>query len=78
MPRERKGPASRPSLDLRDLGQLVVATPDAEPGPRTRPEPRRRRERWGWHFAGWMGPMYGPVPVGHLALGLIGLYFKLR
>ena len=35
------------------------------------------REGWRLHFAGWMGVMYGPVPVGHLLLGLLGLYVKL-
>jgi len=40
--------------------------------------PRAPRHGWRWSFAGWMGPMYGPVPVGHLVLGLVGLYFKLR
>jgi len=25
-----------------------------------------------------MGLMFGPVPIGHLTLGLVGLYFKLR
>lgn len=74
----RKGPAGgKPALDLRHLGRLVASAPAADLEPRPRPQPRRR-EHWGWRFAGWMGPMYGPVPVGHLALGLIGLYFKLR
>jgi hypothetical protein len=39
---------------------------------------RPPRPDWRWNFAGWMGLMYGPIPVGHLALGLVGLYFKLR
>jgi len=43
-----------------------------------RREYRRPRQGWRLRFAGWMGLMYGPIPVGHLALGLVGLYFELR
>lgn len=36
------------------------------------------REGWRWRLAGWMGVMYGPLPVSHLLIGLTGLYFRLR
>ena len=29
-------------------------------------------------LAGWLGVMYGPIPVSHLLIGLLGLYLRLR
>jgi hypothetical protein len=31
-----------------------------------------RRDDWQWRYSGWLGIMYGPVPVGWIA-GMIGL-----
>jgi predicted lipid-binding transport protein (Tim44 family) len=67
-----------PRIDLADLGRLVADAPPTDPASRRQREPTRRPVPWHWSFQGWMGPMFGPLPVGHLALGLIGLYFKLR
>ena len=71
---------SHPSLHLEGLTDLVAAETAARPRASSFRPPRAARHATGWrlHFAGWMGLMFGPVPIGHLALGLLGLYFKLR
>jgi len=70
----------RPRLQLEGLADLVASDTS-----RAVPVSSYRKPRevegggiWRFYFAGWMGLMFGPVPIGHLALGLVGLYFKLR
>ena len=72
--------AQKPSLELEGLNEFV-SQKSTRPGQVSsfRP-PREGREssRYRFYFAGWLGLMFGPIPIGHLVLGLAGLYFKLR
>jgi hypothetical protein len=29
------------------------------------------REHWEWRYSGWLGIMYGPIPVGWIALSIV-------
>ncbi|MAB80311.1 MAG: hypothetical protein CMJ89_13235 [Planctomycetes bacterium] len=75
-------PRKRPPLQLQGLAELVVADsgrPTAATAYRKpRVAPGSKNPVWRFYFAGWLGLMLGPIPIGHLAIGFLGLYFKLK
>ncbi len=38
-------------------------------------DPQPNQEPWRWSYSGWVGVMYGPVPVGIIAVALIALIY---
>lgn len=70
----------RPHLQLEGLADLVASETSraAQVSSFRKPRGVEGGGLWRFYFAGWMGLMFGPVPIGHLTLGLVGLYFKLR
>ena len=70
----------QPSLQLESLADLVASDTSRTATVTSFRKPREAQGGglWRFYFAGWMGLMFGPIPIGHLALGLVGLYYKLR
>jgi hypothetical protein len=71
---------SAPGLQLEGLAELAAADLGRSTSASAFQKPRAARNGGGWriYYAGWLGIMFGPLPIGHLALGLLGLYFKLK
>ncbi len=69
----------RPALQLERLAELVSSETTRAGAVSSFRKPREVSGGfWRLYFAGWMGLMFGPIPISHLALGFAGLWFKLH